>query len=50
MRIDPVLPGDSFRKRKLKEVNKLTAVLTQVAAIVIAFISVYFFFIKILFL
>lgn len=50
MRIDPTSAGDSFRDRKRVEVNKLTESLTEIVAIIIAFVSVYFFFIKLLYL
>jgi len=49
MRIDPVFEKKNIRTVKGRELNNIVLAITRVVAIIIAFVSVFFFFIKILY-
>ena len=49
MRTDPVTEKKNIRQIKGREINNIVLGITRVVAIIVAFVSVFFFFIKILY-
>ncbi len=49
MRTDPVIEKKNIRIVKGQELNNIVMGITRVVAIIVAFVSVFFFFIKILY-